>query len=97
MSDWQPDPSIPLHVVCAAIRTMPGGLIICGARHYDDIMRSMINQCGGRDAWLGCEQGFIDQFGRFMTREEAWIAAEKAGQIKREVSSPWTLYSENLY
>jgi hypothetical protein len=27
------------------------------------------------------EQGFIDQFGKFYTREEAWLIADAAGQI----------------
>jgi hypothetical protein len=46
-------------------------------------------------AW---EQGFIDQHGVFMTREEAWIVAEAACQIIRRVGGDGArLYSENLY
>lgn len=45
------------------------------------------------------EQGFIDQWGTFMTREQAWRVAEVAGQILYRVGGDYngTLYSENLY
>jgi hypothetical protein len=45
----------------------------------------------------GWDQGFIDQFGDFLTRREAWEIAKDRGQILRDVSTPGTLYSENLY
>jgi hypothetical protein len=61
-------------------------------------MRSKMVAAEGVDFWkCGCEQGFIDQFGRFMSREDAWIAAEKGDQIIRDVAPAGTLYSENLY
>lgn len=91
-------------VVCAAIRH-PNSTIICGARHYDAIMRaSILNMCefdtekARRIGWFGCEQGFIDNKGQWLTREQAWEVAERAGQIRyRNVSAAGTLYSENLY
>jgi hypothetical protein len=44
------------------------------------------------------EQGFIDQFGVFMTREEAYVVAKAAGQIKyRCGGDDGVLFSENLY
>jgi hypothetical protein len=44
------------------------------------------------------EQGFIDQFGVFMTREEAYEVAKAAGQIKyRCGGDEGRLFSENLY
>lgn len=44
------------------------------------------------------EQGFIDQHNRFYSREEAWIIAEKNGQIRRNYNGPrLTLFSEDLY
>jgi hypothetical protein len=50
------------------------------------------------EEWRGAEQGFIDQYGRFLTREEAYVIAEKAGQIKYGPEhSRGTLYSEDLY
>lgn len=83
-------------VVCAAIRHSSGQLI-CSARHYDALMREQINARGGRDFWIGSEQGFINQFCEFLTREEAWEIAKQMGQIRRNVSCEGTLYSENLY
>lgn len=73
------------------------GRIVTGARHMDKVMREQMNSAEGTDWWKGCEQGFIDQFGDFINREEAWTIAGDQGQIRRQVSSPGTLYSENLY
>ena len=44
-------------------------------------------------------QGFIDNYGDWLTREEAWYVAETAGQIIRqtEYGRVGYLYSENLY
>lgn len=47
--------------------------------------------------WKG-EQGFVDQHGLFLTREEAWSVALDAQQIIRD--SDWqvgSLHSEHLY
>jgi hypothetical protein len=48
--------------------------------------------------WQDAEEGFVDQFGRFYIREEAWLIAEREGQIVREAA--WRvghLHSEHLY
>ena len=49
----------------------------------------------------GEKQGFIDQYGVFMTRQEAWKVAEAADQINYRCGGDdkygGTLYSENLY
>jgi hypothetical protein len=95
MSEWKPDYSItPQRIVCAANRHRESGRIICGARHWDDIMRS---QKTPEEKWSGWDQGFIDQFGKYLSRKEAWKIAEEQGQIRRKVSTDGTLYSENLY
>lgn len=84
-------------VVCAACRN--GDIIIAGARHFDKVMRSQIVAMGV--SWAGCEEGFIDQFGDFLTREEAMIIAIAAGQkvdVKRGCGGDKeVLYSEGLY
>lgn len=85
-------------------------MIICGARHYDEVMRTAIlalySHCldldtamkmARHEGWYGCEQGFIDQKGEFLTREQAWKIAEAAGQIRQVTGKPGTLYSEDLY
>lgn len=84
----------PKVIVCAAMRQ--GNIIVAGARHFDSIMLSQIKAMNipKRD-W---EQGFIDQYGNFLTREEAWGVADTAGQIKKVISGmKGLLWSENLY
>jgi hypothetical protein len=51
------------------------------------------------EGWGDAEQGFIDQFGAFYTREEAWVIADKSGQIleKERNWCPGSLHSEHLY
>jgi hypothetical protein len=91
------DQKPPQWVVCAALRK--GEVIICGARHFDSIMRSTIRVLS--NDYRGYEQGFIDQTGKFLTRVEAWKVAEANGQIRRrcgnDTSDGGTLFSENLY
>lgn len=85
-------------VVCAANQFM--GHIVLGARHFDSSMHRAINDAYGKyppkhEDW---HQGFIDQNGNYMSREEAWKVAEAAGQIIRRVGGDGDkLYSENLY
>ncbi len=94
-------------VVCAAMKK--GEIIVAGARHYDMVMRSQIEAMNvGSHGW---EQGFIDQKGKFLTREEAWKIADAAGQIRRptgwekdynnprnpNIGDTGVLFSENLY
>lgn len=86
-------------VVCAANRSKTTGKIVCGARHWDERMREWAFEGNERKAdWLSAEQGFIDQFGVWMNRQEAWTVAEAAGQIKYgPITAKGTLYSEDLY
>jgi len=84
-------------VVCAANKY--GDLIIPSARHHDKVMNKLILEIGyliERE----CEQGFINQFGEFLSREDAMIIAKKAGQKinKRGCGGSETiLFSEGLY
>lgn len=82
-------------VVCAACRI--GDIILAGARHFDTVMHTQINQMAlEKDAIGHAEQGFIDQFGIFMTRQEAFTLAEEKNQII-EYEIPGMLFSEDLY
>jgi hypothetical protein len=96
-SNWKPNYVVtPRRVVCAAVKKEDR--IITGARHYDKLMHATILKTEGYAWWRnGSTQGFVDQFGDFMTREEAWEIATAQNQIRQEVSAPGTLYSENLY
>lgn len=85
----------PQRVVCAALRHEEGA-IICGPRHFDDTMRAQISAQGGD--WRRADQGFVDQFGKFLTREEAYEIAVKNGQHRHgEGADGRMLYSEDLY
>lgn len=88
--------SAPLLVSAAML--MKDGLIVPGVRHYSPDMRAVLRRIYGEGYHLQVkEQGFIDTKGNFVGREEGWKRAEALGQIRRHVSSPGTLYSENLY
>lgn len=92
----------PQRVVCAAIRK--GDVVVIGARHFDGMMHRQLEAMGRKDL-KDAEQGFIDQFGNFLTRQEAWWIAVGQGQLVRLVGSQTPesrregadLYSENLY
>ena len=83
-------------IVCAANRR-PDGVLVCSARHNDPRMHLQKALVGGE--WDDEEQGFVDQWGVFLTREDAWRVAKAAGQLIREVggNNLGRLYSENLY
>lgn len=93
-------------IVCAALKHPVYNVIICGARHHDKVMHSVM---GNMDAdyndhiWI---QGFINTWGEFLTREEAWLVACENNQIIKYVGNQTSddfgkdgvkLYSENLY
>ncbi len=75
------------------------GYIVTGTRHGCPIMRLHLNAVGHEvlDEWCGFDkmvQGFTDQYGNFLNRQEAYVIAKAAGQIIREDDCPGTLYSE---
>lgn len=106
---WKPDyDKTPQRIVCAANQHKDGALIL-GIRHFDEVMHDTIDlrkEINPDEDWRGCEQGFVDQFGNFLDRCEAWVIAVKANQIYRLVGGQTKedfgikgtkLYSENLY
>lgn len=61
-------------------------------------MRGVILVDGKRPSeWMSAEQGFIDQDGKFCSRQKAWKIAEAAGQIRNQSWTKGTLFSEDLY
>lgn len=89
--------SLP-RIVCAAIFNDETGVMLVGPRHFDGVMRNQINSIGY--AWTKRSrkrQGFIDQFGNFWDRQQAWKIAEARGQIRQVSGTKGTLYSEDLY
>jgi hypothetical protein len=86
-------------VVCAAIRAGDGDIIV-GVRHYSpDMIRQMTSREDGDkfEGRCGADQGFVDQWGGYLTREEAWEIAVRQNQIVRDCGDSGVLYSENLY
>lgn len=88
-------------IVCAANKY--GSVIIIGIRHYDKFMHTRIQEL--KDTYTNLiniedeVQGFVDQFGNFYNRKDAYIIAENENQIIRTCGNPDSreLYSENLY
>lgn len=85
-------------VVCAAM-LMDDNEIVTGVRHFSPEMRITLKRIYGDKYHLQVkEQGFIDQFGNFLSRSEALEIAKKQNQIRRRCGGGDTkLYSENLY
>lgn len=92
-------------IVCAAnlYTSEDVEFLIVGPRHSDATMREQLKYRYDPDSLddFKVTQGFIDQFGDFHIRQEAWKIAEVNGQIFRRVGGDdrdgGTLYSENLY
>ena len=87
----------PPRIVCAAIRHRDGR-IVCGPRHFDQTMANTLEQLPDPMDWHDAAQGFVDQFGNFLTRWAAWDIAEQRNQIVRCLDwFPGELHSEHLY
>lgn len=88
-------------VVCAATKfqTEHGEIVIASPRHYDKTCVTVLKELRSHAFVAEIDQGFLDQFGEFMTRKQAFLVAQEAGQIIRTCGSEHTgrLYSENLY
>lgn len=84
-------------IVCAAIRMH--GHIVIGPRHFDLTMLKTIeaNPVYREWKWGRAEQGFIDQFGYFLNRDEAYEIAKRQGQIINDSIPDRGLFSEHLY
>ncbi len=85
-------------MVCAACR-FADGTVVLGPRHFDDTMHAVIGKLGLGNRYYcgGAEQGFVDQWGRFMSRQEAFSVASEMKQLLAEPSVEGTLFSEDLY
>lgn len=96
-----PVPGVKRWVVCAAIRW--GDIIITGPRHYSptmiNTMRLLREDVLEKISSIEEEQGFIDQWGNFMSRKEAMECVKESGQpfdVERNVGNLY-LFSEGLY
>ncbi len=99
--DTKWEPTTKPWIVCAANKHQLSGRIVCGARHWDSVMRGQVQDMDGvwDKSWGDAEQGFIDQWGRFYTREEAMEIARQNDQVINydDMLSVTALHSEDLY
>jgi len=90
-----------LVIVCAANRYKE--FVAVGPRHMSSVIFSYVGLIGGDAvrAYMGGaqkEQGFIDQYGTFHTREVAMEICVRNGQpLKDSGGSKIKLFSEHLY
>lgn len=95
--DFVPPRDCKVKIVCAANRK--GDIIFAGPRHCDYVMHSQAIATGGEYALIATEQGFIDQWGRFWNRLQAWDICQIEGQeidLERN-GRVGILFSEGLY
>jgi len=88
----------PADRLVAAANKLESGLIVVGVRHHDPIMNAQIKASG--ESHIRCEQGFIDNRGNFLTREEAMPLYHEGRErgLYREKDQPMhMLFSEDLY
>ncbi len=104
IAHWNNNEKYQRRIVCAANRFKlkdGGTLVIPGARHYSKDMAEVLDQVSDKlvsDHVCGVNQGFIDQYSNYWTREEAMIIATYANQVRIERGgSEKELYSEDLY
>lgn len=96
--------SVPRYIVCAANKfEMPEGIddiIVCGTRHHDGLMRVILDNLKKLYP-EGCahgDQGFVDQYQQWVSREDARIIVIANKQHLRDSERLYDeLYSENLY
>lgn len=97
-------------IVCAANRfqikigVREEYVTLIGPRHWDEVMYQQFENLDSaiQESFdVGSEeQGFIDQFGKFYIRQDAFIIAKENGQIIRDLGLGYPedeLYSEHLY
>ncbi len=99
----------PTRVVCAAVRYTVKStgqvFVFSGVRHFSPDMFCHIAtyvSAGLMPALdsldLEEHQGFLDSCGRYLTRAQAWVAAEQFNQILPNRTGPHgVLFSEDLY
>ena len=89
---------LPQRIVCSALLYKEYNVLIIGPRHFDKVMQRQIDLI-----FMDVEvietpiQGFIDQFGTFLNREEALVIAKEANQIIHKYNPTKLLTSEDLY
>lgn len=93
--------NVPIRIVSACNRYKD--VLVCAPRHSCPLMTMAMASYGGMKvlheySGKDHEQGFVDQFGTFYTREEAYVITVNNGQLlKPENCHNRKLFSEGLY
>ena len=87
-----------VRVVCAANK-MADGTVVMGIRHCCPLMHLNFIRMGyDIDDIAESDSGFVDNYGRYLTRQEAYEIAKEKDQYKPwGHHTPGVLYSEDLY
>lgn len=93
------DDSVMNRIVVSAANLVDDGSMLLGVRHHDKLMRNQMIKLKLHPNQI-VSQGFVDQFGNFLTREEAYQCVVKNKQAingKMSLSESNKLFSEHLY
>ena len=71
-------------------------VVLCGVRHGDVYKQLKALGFKPKQGYVELEQGFVNNRGQFLTREEALKEAEHNGQLK-QVPIITELFSEDLW
>ena len=87
-------------ILCSAIKfhvdKSDEDVILCGLRHGDIFKQLKALGFEPRKGYKEIEQGFLTNYGRFLSRKEAYIVALKYGQLKYPKDNE-ELFSEDLW
>ena len=88
----------PRQLIVSAAALSPEGLVVMSVRHADslfyDVLDGTVNEREHYHDWI---QGFVTNTRVFLIREEAWVVAERQGQIRNPDHIVGRLHSEHLY
>ena len=77
-------------IVCAAVKFVleDQTFVVPSVRHWDMVLRNLMDCCFDEVLLSKIEyaddvQGFLDNQGHFLNREDAWLVAKEANQIIR--------------
>lgn len=93
--------NVTRRVVCAAVRASNGDVIV-GVRHYSEDMHRQIHWRKDGERFKNRQdddQGFVNTWGEYLTREQAYLVAIHNNQILRNTTftREGRLDSEALY
>ena len=87
-------------ILCAAVKfhidATDEDVVLCGWRHGNIYNQLKCLGFKPQQGYKRISDGFIDDKGNFLTREEAFLHAKECGQIQTEKENG-IIYTEDLY